>query len=250
MSESIGGDAPRAPADPGGDGFDEAFALADPIGGWLTRDQARALWDAAADLPPGAHVVEIGSHQGRSTVVLARALARSGGRLTAVDAFVDGPRYGGTATRDVLAAHLEQAGVTAVVDVVAARSQDVRSRWSEPIDLLWVDGKHDYWTCSDDLRWSEHLPPHGRCLVHDAFSSIGVTTSLLVHVLPSRRLRLTGRVGSLALLEVASPTSADRRRLVAQLPWWLRNVGLKVLLRLRLGAVARRLGHVGPFDPY
>jgi len=250
VSHTTGAGDPRPAAEPGHDGFDAAFALADEVEGWLTRDQARALWDAAAALPPGAHVVEIGSHRGRSTVVLARALARSGGRLTAVDAFVEGPRYGGAATRDVLTANLERAGVAAVVDVVPSRSQDLRARWSAPVDLLWVDGKHDYWTCSDDLRWTEHLPLHGRCLVHDAFSSIGVTTSLLVHVLPSRRLRLTGRVGSLALLEVAPPTAADRRRFVAQLPWWVRNVFLKVLLRLRLGGVARRLGHVGPFDPY
>ena len=250
MIESNGDGGPRAAVDPSEDGFEEAFALADPISGWLTRDQARALWDAAVGLPPGSHVVEIGSHRGRSTVVLARALARSGGRLTAVDAFVDGPRYGGAATRDALAAHLERAGVWGIVDVVTGRSQDVRSRWSEPIDLLWVDGKHDYWTCSDDLRWAEHLPPNGRCLVHDAFSSIGVTTCLLVHVLPSRRLRLEGRVGSLALLELRTPSGADRRRFVAQLPWFLRNVGLKVLLRLRLGGIARRLGHDGPFDPY
>jgi predicted O-methyltransferase YrrM len=231
-------------------GFDDAFALADRIPGWLTRDQARVLWDAASALTEGSHVVEIGSHQGRSTVVLARALGRNGGRLTAIDAFVDSPRYGGASTRAVLLANLEQAGVSSIVDVVVARSRQARSRWSEPIDLLWVDGKHDYWTCTDDLRWTRHLPDGGRCLVHDAFSSIGVTSSLMLNVLPSRRLRLIGRVGSLATIEVSRPHLADRFRFLAQLPWWVRNVVIKVLLRLGLGSVTRRLGHVGPFDPY
>jgi hypothetical protein len=46
------------------------------------------------------------------------------------------------------------------------------------------------------------------------------------------------------------PTWRDRGRLLAQLPWFSRNVVMKVLLRLRLGRVAAVLGHNGPYDPY
>ena len=38
--------------------------------------------------------------------------------------------------------------------------------------------------------------------------------------------------------------------MLAQLPWFLRNVVLKVLLRLRLRPAARLLGHHSPYDPY
>ncbi len=56
----------------------------------------------------------------------------------------------------------------------------------------------------------------------------------------SRRL-----VGSLARFTVGTPTAADRRRLLAQLPWFLRNVVIKIGLRaLRL---TRR---PVPADPY
>jgi hypothetical protein len=34
------------------------------------------------------------------------------------------------------------------------------------------------------------------------------------------------------------------------MPWWLRNVFVKVLLRLRLRPVARLFGHDSPYDPY
>ena len=50
--------------------------------------------------------------------------------------------------------------------------------------------------------------------------------------------------------EKARPSRADRLRILAELPWWLRNVVLKVLLRLRLRPVARLLGHDSPYDPY
>ena len=45
-------------------------------------------------LPPGATVLEIGSHQGRSTVVLGRALRARSGSLVCVDPFVDGRLFG------------------------------------------------------------------------------------------------------------------------------------------------------------
>ncbi len=119
-----------------------------------------------------------------------------------------------------------------------------------PAALLYIDGKHDYWTFTDDLKWSAHLRPAGAVLVHDSFSSIGVTLGILAKVLPSSRLRYERRAGSLALFRLARPARSDRGRILAELPWWLRNVGIKVLLRLRLRPLARRFGHDSPYDPY
>ena len=70
-------------------------------------------------------------------------------------------------------------------------------------------------------------------------------------MLPSARLRYERRAGSLALFRVGTPSWEDRRRILREVPWWLRNVVVKVLLRLRLRPVAARLfGHEGPYDPY
>jgi hypothetical protein len=229
--------------------FDALWPGASAIKGWLTEAQARRLWTEAGALPDGALVVEIGSHQGRSTVVLACAV-RGRGSVVAIDPFVAGPMFGGRPTRDVFEANVSSYGLADTVRLVADYSTAVRPTWTEPIDLLYVDGKHDYWTCSDDLRWAEHLRGAGTVLVHDAFSSIGVTLALLVHVLPSGHLTYVGRDGSLARLRAAPPRFRDRWRIVAELPWWLRNVLVKVVLRLRLRAVARLLGHRDAYDPF
>lgn len=222
--------------------FRDAFALVRDVPGWLTEDQARTLYDAAA----GGRVVEIGSHHGRSTVVL----AASGAAVVAVDPFPADWRYGGHDTEQALRATLAGAGLAEHVDVRVTTSREARQAWDGPLDLVYVDGKHDHWTAYDDLRWADHLRPGGVLFVHDAFSSLGVTTALLRALLGPSRLVYTGRTGSLARLVPGSPSLRDRVRVVAELPWWVRNLGIKLLLRLRLHGVARLVGHEGPDDPY
>lgn len=230
--------------------FDEAWTVAEPIPGWLTRDQGRVLWEAARRLPPGAAIVEIGSHQGRSTVLLGCAARDGGGRVVAIDPFVEGRLFGGEPTRGKFEKNIAAAGLTDVVELVADYSTRLRAGWSTPFDLLYIDGKHDYWTFTDDLRWSANLTPDGEIIVHDCFSSIGVTAGVLAAVLPTARYTYLDRAGSLARFRLRRPGAADRLRIVRELPWFLRNVGIKILLRLRLYPVARAVGHAGLYDPY
>jgi hypothetical protein len=224
--------------------FDQAWLLARDIDGWLTEDQARVLHAEAARA--GGTVVEIGSHLGRSTVVLASAAER----VVAIDPFPADWRYGTQDTATRFRRNLVDAGVDDVVTLLQQHSADALASWDERIALLYVDGKHDVMSCLRDLRWTAWLPSGARFLVHDAFSSVGVTLAMLVLALAGRRGRFLGRTGTLALFENAAPSPADRARVLAQLPWFVRNLVVKVLLRLRLRGPARLLGHVGEADPY
>lgn len=224
------------------------WEMVDAVPGWLTRAQGDVLRRAVRDAGASPVVVEIGSHHGRSTVVL--ATARPDAAVTAVDPFVTARLFAGPSVRASLEATLARFGVTDRVVVRALTSRRARASWSTPVDVLYIDGKHDYWTVSDDLHWVDHVRPGAPVLVHDAFSSVGVTLALLRHVLPGHRLAYVGRTGSLARFVVAPPRWADRRAMLAELPWWVRNVVVKVLLRLRLAGVAGLLGHRGPYDPY
>ncbi len=231
-------------------GFPQVWARAEGIGGWLSREQGQLLDEHARALPDGAHVLEIGSHQGRSTVVLATVLRGKGGRLYAVDPFVEGKKFGGSKTRDTFERNVAEAGVSDTVELVCAYSTKIRSSWTKPFQLLYIDGKHDYWTFSDDLKWRVHLPDGAAVLVHDCFSSTGVTLGVLAHVLFASDLRYERRVGSMAVFRVAKPSRADRMRILRELPWWVRNVFVKGAMRLRLRPVARLLGHDSPVDVY
>jgi hypothetical protein len=224
--------------------FEDAWSAADPVPGWLTRDQGRSLWEAAGTASANGTIVEIGSHQGRSTVVLARRAAELGARIVAIDPFVEGRLFGGASTRQLFERHIAEAGVGEFVRLVPERSTVVRPTWTQPLAMVYVDGKHDFWTARDDLRWAEHLPAGAPLLLHDAFSSIGVTLAIMLHVLPGGQLRYTGRTGSLARFQTGRPTVRDRLRILGELPWFVRNVVVKIGLR-----ALRVLGHHRP-DPY
>ncbi|MGH3729318.1 MAG: class I SAM-dependent methyltransferase [Micromonosporaceae bacterium] len=250
--------------------FEGAWAYASTIPGWLKHGQARMLWDAVHRLgagetanpsaPPATgpttqpaaapRIVEIGSHQGRSTVILGVAARQVGAQVTAIDPFVDGRLFGGQETRAKFEKHIAGAGLSDVVDLIPGYSNTLRGDWRQPFDLLYIDGKHDYWTFTDDLRWSTHLPEGGEVLVHDCYSSVGVTLGVLAAVLPGRRYRYVDRSDSLARFQVCHPHRGDRVQLLRQMPWFARNVLIKVLLRLWPGRAVTVLGHTGPHDPY
>ncbi len=230
-------------------GFADAYRAAAPVPGWLTEPQARVLHAAAGAMPVGGVAVEIGSHHGRSAIVLAAGLPDDA-VLVAVDPFGAHWRYGAEGTEQAFRANLTSAGVDDRVDVRVTTSEAALADWDDPLDLVYVDGQHDALSLAHDLDWARHLRPGGRMFVHDAYSSVGVTLGLLAVLLRSRDLRYRGRTGSLAALERARPGVADRLRLLGPLPWFARNVVVKVLLRLRLRPVARMLGHEGPDDPF
>ena len=229
--------------------FAAVLARAEAVPGWLTPDQARCLYDAAAALASGDRAVEIGSHLGRSAVVLASALP-AGSVLTCVDPFPADWRYGRADTENAFRATVHDAGLADRVDLRVAHSREVRAGWGGPVHLVYVDGKHDYWSVRDDLRWADHLVEGGTLLVHDAYSSLGVTTGLLAELATSDRLRYVRRVRSLAVLQRRRPSVGDRLRLLVGLPWFARNLVVKVLLRARARRVAALLGHRDVHDPY
>jgi len=76
---------------------------------------------------------------------------------------------------------------------------------------------------------------------------VGVTLALAAEVIGRAGWRYRGRSGSLAEYERVAALPGTARALevargLAQLPWFVRNLAIKVLLVARLPAVAHRLG--------
>src|SRR6476646_2578882 len=172
---------PAAPPEPG---FEAASAAVADVEGWMTPGQARKLWDCASQVKPGGQIVEIGSFRGRSTIVLARAI-KADVTLIAIDPHagtdrgpqeIEGFEEHAAADFDVFRTNLEHAGVSDKVRHLRKFSSEAIADVPEPIDLLYIDGAHRFRPALDDIRlWSEKLEPGGTLLIHDSFSSIGVT---------------------------------------------------------------------------
>jgi hypothetical protein len=130
---------------------------------------------------------------------------------------------------------------------VRSMSADALGSVDGPLALLYVDGAHRFGPARDDVaRWGARVSPGGTMLVHDAFSSIGVTGALLLECAVRGEWRYRGRTGTLAEYErsalrgVARVRNAFRQ--LAELPWFARNVLFKVLVTAGLRDVAHRLG--------
>lgn len=239
-------------------GFEGALAAAEGVEGWMSDDQARRLWDRAKAVPHGGRIVEIGSYRGRSAIVLARAAGGSA-TVVAIDPHagndrgpqeIEGSPDEGEADHQAFLANLERAGVSEAVRHVRRPSQDALDAVEGDVDLLYVDGAHRYGPASADIdRWGRRVRPGGSMLVHDSFSSIGVTLALMRLMLLSREYRYAGRARSMAeYRRVNAPLRASERlanagRQLAELPWFLRNVLIKVAIVARLRPLARLLGH-------
>jgi hypothetical protein len=144
------------------------------------------------------------------------------------------------------------------VQHVRLPSQDALGSVVGEIDLLYVDGAHRFRPASSDIsRWGARVRPGGTMLVHDSFSSIGVTLALLWLLGFGGSFVYVGRVRSLAeYRRVGTPLRAGERlrnfaRQAASLPWFARNVAIKVALVARAPlAVLRLLGHDSRDWPY
>jgi predicted O-methyltransferase YrrM len=224
----------------------------------MTDAQLRRLWEAAAEAPDKATIVEIGSFHGRSAIVLALG-AGSGARIWAIDPHAGSDRGPGeirgtldTGERDKVTFHanLAAAGVADRVEHLRRFSDMAHGDVDGAIDLLHVDGAHRYAPARDDIAdWGARVRPGGRMLIHDSFSAIGVTGAQLRLLVFSRRWRYLGRAGSLADYrreDLRAPAHLGNVLLqLAQLPWFVRNVVVKVLLTVRLRRAARLLGADG-----
>ena len=219
--------------------FAAAWAHARDVEGWLTEAQARRLHTAAAAVAPAGRVVEIGSFRGRSAIVLAGAGVdevvcidpHAGSDRGPQEIAADADR--GEADVQTFRANLERAGVSGQIRHVRAFSAAALDAVEGELDVLFVDGAHRFGPARADLaRWGARVRPGGRMLVHDSFSSVGVTLALATTTLsPRGRWRYVGRDGSLAEFErTAAPGWSSTAAQLRQVPWFAANVVRKALI--------------------
>lgn len=235
----------------------------DGVEGWFSASQVARVVERASQVPASGRIVEIGSFRGRSMIAIARS-APEGAEIVAIDPHagndrgpqeIEGFEDEAAVDSKVFLTNLERAGVRDRVNYVRKFSHDAVDDVVGPIDMLHIDGAHRYGPASDDIAtWGDRVVGGGSILVHDSFSSVGVTLALATKLMFSGSWRYVGRSRSLAeyrrepVRGVARLANVGRQ--LAQLPWFARNVVVKVLIVAKLPQATRLLGHSGDNWPY
>ncbi len=241
--------------------LDQAWALVADVDGWMSRDQAAALYSAAAACSPGGRIVEIGSFRGRSTIVLASA-APTGATVIAIDPHagndrgpqeIDGYQDEAATDHAVFVANLARAGVTDRVTHLRMFSDRALTEIPGSVDVVYIDGAHRFAPARADIRdWGARVNDGGTMLIHDSFSSLGVTLAIVRELFVGRRFRYIGRARSMTIYraDLGRGRARNALRQVVQLPWFAKNLGLKVLLTIGGAKLLRRFGRSVPEWPY
>jgi predicted O-methyltransferase YrrM len=233
------------------------------VEGWFSPEQVARVAARAAEAPAGGRIVEIGSFRGRSMIAIARS-APEGVELVAIDPHAGNDRgpqeiegFEEEAAEDnvVFLRNLERAGVADRVRHVRKFSHDAHHDVQGEIDVLHIDGAHRFGPARDDIvAWGARVVDGGTMLIHDSFSSVGVTGAIFSALLLSGKWRYEGRARSLAEYRKV-PVKGGARvanvlRQLAELPWFARNVLIKTLIVAKVPKATRLLGHREAHWPY
>lgn len=175
--------------------------------GWMKRAEILALMALARDVPEGAHIVEIGTYRGRSTVALANgASCGNHGRVYTFDPHLEfsGVRGGAFGPQDqaYLYRALADAGVGEGVFVVCLDSKMVASNWpARDVGLLFVDGDHRREAVRADLlAWFPHLRSDAVVALDD--TDFHDVQAVIQEFLEAGKMEALGNEGKLAWYRV------------------------------------------------
>jgi MMP 1-O-methyltransferase len=181
----------------------------DELPGWLTAEEGETLYRLAKACTGRGVIVEIGSWRGKSTTCL--GLGSKAGNQVPVFAVDPHSEH----TFGDFSRNMEEAGLTDLVTPVPGRSQELAEGFDEPIELLFIDGAHQYELVNEDFdRWVPKVVEGGVVAMHDTTWFPGPKRVADERIFKSDRFKDARYVFSSTTVatKVAQNTPVDRMR--------------------------------------
>ncbi|MCW5912360.1 MAG: class I SAM-dependent methyltransferase [Cyclobacteriaceae bacterium] len=150
--------------------FLKVFPAIDSIEGFLKSPHQefwffKTAWYSTKD----AIIVEIGSFKGRSTVSFGFACRNTDRHVYAIDLFEgDNNIYGSGDFISDFNRNVSSCGLEPYITPIKKHSLEVAKSWIKPIDILFIDGSHEYEDVKDDFNaFYPFVKPGGIIALHD-----------------------------------------------------------------------------------
>lgn len=183
--------------------IDSIKEMVKDVEGWLTKREGEFLYRMAREVSGKGAIVEIGSFKGKSTIYLAWG-AKDGSRakVYAIDPHAGTESYkewlgvGETWAFDEFLKNIEVAGVDDIVVPIVKTSQEAAESWDEPVELIFIDGDHEYKSVETDFKmWFPHLTLGGVMAFHDTVATFeGPRKVVRKYIYKSRNFKQIGTV--------------------------------------------------------
>lgn len=155
------------------------------IDGWISTREAIALYKLVRSIENNdVTICEIGSWLGKSSYILARALDNKHGKLFCVDPFdasgdpTSSDIYQTTKNKlpvslmEKFKSNMQERNVLNRIKILQGYSHEIIKTFNEPIDVLFIDGNHDYASVLRDYKeWSKLIKKGGYIAFHDVGAS-------------------------------------------------------------------------------
>jgi MMP 1-O-methyltransferase len=188
------------------------------INGWLTDAEKEFLYNAAKHCTGKGVIVEIGSWKGKSTICLAKgSKAGNNVKVYAIDPHTGSSRYrekyGDVWSFEEFKENIRRAGVEDIVIPIVKTSENAARDWDgKPVELLWIDGAHEYEMVKLDFDlWSPYLIEGGIIAFHDTIGWPGSKKVVKENIYKSHNFANVGFIGSLTYARKVRANSLAQR---------------------------------------
>jgi predicted O-methyltransferase YrrM len=180
--------------------FSAVYPSIDKVEGFLkSPHQEKWFYKSARQAPDRAVIVEIGSFKGRSTVSFGYGCEGTEKHIYAIDLFEgDGKDYGQGEFQKIFQSNVDRCGLTQYVTAIKKHSLEVAKAWDKPIDILFIDGSHEYEDVKADFdAFYPFVKKNGIIAFHDIKGKWDGVIRFWAEVQKANYLTEVGQVSSL-----------------------------------------------------